>query len=234
MINIKVIGSSSKGNCYYITDCTTPLLLEVGMKFKDVQKALDFNTYDINTCLVTHEHGDHANYINEYLKRGINCFMSNGTAQALNIYDHHRVNTLVAKQPCQIGSWTVLPFDVNHDAAEPFGFLLANKQGERLLFATDTYYIRYKFPNLTHIMVECNYSKKILDENIESGRMAPFLAKRIMKSHFSLENVKEFFSQNDLTKLQEIWLLHLSDTNSNAEMFKREIVQLTGKMVFIA
>jgi len=61
----------------------------------------------------------------------------------------------------------------------------------------------------------------------------PALKKRILKSHFSLENVKEFLKANDLSRVQEIWLLHLSDGNSDAERFKREIQELTGKMVFI-
>jgi len=38
---------------------------------------------------------------------------------------------------------------------------------------------------------------------------------------------------NDLSKVREIWLLHLSDNNSNAERFKQEIQELTGRMVFI-
>ena len=56
----------------------------------------------------------------------------------------------------------------------------------------------------------------------------------VLRSHFSLENVKEFLQANDLSKVQEIWLLHLSDGNSDAERFKREIQELTGKVVYIA
>ena len=82
--------------------------------------------------------------------------------------------------------------------------------------------------------VECNYSLDILRANVEAGLIEPALKSRILKSHFSLENVKEFLKANDLSKVQEIWLLHLSDGNSNAERFKREIQELTGKMVFVA
>jgi phosphoribosyl 1,2-cyclic phosphodiesterase len=101
------------------------------------------------------------------------------------------------------------------------------------LYATDTYYIRYRFRGLTHIAVECNYSMDILRANIEAGLVEPALKKRILKSHFSLEHVKEFLKANDLSKVQEIWLLHLSDGNSDAGRFKREIQELTGKMVFV-
>ncbi|MGM0806487.1 MAG: MBL fold metallo-hydrolase [Bacillota bacterium] len=232
MIEIKAFGSSSAGNCYHITDGKTPLLLEAGIKFKEVQRQLNFQTSSIAGCLISHEHGDHCKAIKEVLKVGINCYMSAGTAEALG-NKHHRIHTVTSKQPFRIGTWNILPFDVQHDVAEPYGFLLANESGEKVLFATDTYYIRYKFKGLTHILVECNYSMDILNANIAQGRTPAVMKKRLMRSHFSLENVKEFLKANDLSKVQEIWLLHLSDSNSNQDEFKKEIMQLTGKMVYV-
>jgi phosphoribosyl 1,2-cyclic phosphodiesterase len=175
---------------------------------------------------------DHSKAVKEIMHAGIDCYISAGTVEALGL-SGHRLNIIKAKQQFRIGTWTALPFDTQHDAAEPLGFLLANQAGDKLLYATDTYYIRYKFHGLTHIMVECNYSLDILKRNVEAGAVPKELKSRILKSHFSLENVKRFLQANDLSKVQEIWLLHLSDNNSNAERFKREIQELTGKMVFI-
>ncbi|QVY60961.1 MBL fold metallo-hydrolase [Cytobacillus gottheilii] len=232
MIEITSIASGSKGNCYRVTDGHTPLLLECGINYKEIQRAFNFRLSEVAGCLITHEHGDHSKSIKDVLKSGINCYMSNGTADALKV-DHHRIKRVNSLQQFQIGTWTIKPFDVQHDVSEPFGFLLANEAGEKLLFATDTYYIKYKFEGLTHIMVECNYSRDILVQNIIDGRLPKVMKKRLEQSHFSLENVKEFFKANDLSKVQEIWLLHLSDTNSNEDLFKREIQALTGKLVFI-
>jgi phosphoribosyl 1,2-cyclic phosphodiesterase len=117
---------------------------------------------------------------------------------------------------------------------EPVGFLLVNQAGEKLLYATDTYYIKYRFRGLTHIMIEANYSLDILRSNVENGTVAPELKNRLLRSHFSLENVKECLKANDLRNVKEIWLLHLSDGNSDAERFKREIQELTGKEVYVA
>ncbi|MEH7223888.1 MBL fold metallo-hydrolase [Bacillus sp. JJ1566] len=232
MIEITAIASSSKGNCYRVTDGTTPLLLECGINYREIQKALNFRMSEVAGCLVTHEHGDHCKSIKDVLKAGINVYASRGTVEALGI-NHHRINPVVAKKPFKIGTWTILPFDVQHDVSEPYGFLLANQNGEKLLFATDTYYIRYKFPGLSHIMIECNYSMEILKENIIAGKVPKVMRKRLMQSHFSLENVKDFFKANDLSKVQEIWLLHLSDNNSDEQKFKREIMELTGKVVYV-
>lgn len=233
MIEIKTLASGSKGNCYHVTDGRTPLLLECGIPFKSIRKALNFNTSNLAGCLVTHEHKDHCAGLKDVTRAGIDCYMSSGTAEAVGI-ENHRIKEVNSKQQFEIGTWAILPFDVEHDVSEPYGFMLVNRVGEKLLFATDTYYIRYKFKGLTHLLIECNYSMDILNENITTGRTHKGMKNRLIKSHFSLENVKEFLLANDLSKVQEIHLLHLSDSNSNEEQFKREIQELTGKVVYIA
>lgn len=226
MLDIQVIGSSSKGNCYLLDDGHTKIMLECGVKISDVRKACNFELSKVAGCLISHEHGDHIKFLNDTLKSGIDCYMSNGTADAIG-KEHHRIKRLEVKKTFKLGSWTILPFDVQHDGSEPFGYLLSNGK-EKLLFVTDTYYVKYRFQGLTHIMVECNYSLPIVDANIELGRIHPSMKKRLLKSHFSLENVKEFFKANDLAAVEEIYLLHLSDTNSDEALFKKEIEALTG------
>lgn len=232
MIEIKTLATGSKGNCYWVSDGTTPLLLEAGINFRDIRIALDFKTRDLAGCLVTHEHGDHSKCVKDIAKAGIDVYMSHGTADALNI-DNHRIKRVKAKESFQLGTWKIMPFEVEHDVSEPMGFLLANKSGDKLLFATDTYYIRYKFKGLTHLLIECNYSKKILDENIAAGIVPKVMRKRLIQSHMSLENLKDMLAANDLSKVQEIHLLHLSDSNSDEALFKREIQELTGKVVYV-
>lgn len=233
MIEIKALASGSRGNCYYVSDGVTPVLLECGIGWKEIQRGLNFRTSGLAGCLVSHEHKDHCRAVRDAMKAGIDCYMSEGTADALGILGH-RLNIIKARKQFKLGTWTILPFETQHDAAEPLGFLLVNQDGDKLLYATDTYYIRYRFKGLTHIMVECNYSMDILRANVEAGTVEPALKNRILKSHFSLEHVKDFLRANDLSKVQEISLLHLSDGNSDAERFKREVQSLTGKPTYIA
>lgn len=232
-MEIKVLGSSSKGNCYLLDDGDTKIMLECGIRFKDIQHGFDYKMSEIAGCLITHEHGDHIKSLSEVLKAGINCYMSPGTAEASGI-KHHRIKSVPVKVPFHIGSWRVMPFDVEHDVSEPFGFLLVSKRGHKVLFLTDTYYCRYRFEGVTHLLIECNYSLPILEANIELGITPKGMKKRLLKSHFSLENVKEFLRVNDLSKVEEIHLLHLSDSNSDEALFKEEVARLTGKLVFIA
>ena len=233
MIDIKALASGSTGNCYRVTDGKSPLLIECGLSWKEIQQGLGFKTSDLIGCLISHEHQDHCKAVVNVMRAGINCYMSAGTADALGI-DGHRVCFAKALQQQQVGSWSMLPFGVEHDAAEPLGFLLANGDGDKLLYATDTYYIRYKFRGLTHIMVECNYDLDILQRNVTDGLVPLAVKNRVLKSHFSLANVKGFLKANDLSQVREIWLIHLSDGNSNAERFKSEIQALTGKPVYVA
>lgn len=233
MIDIKTLASGSKGNAYLIDDGQSQLLLECGINYKEIQRQMNFDTSRIVGCLLTHEHKDHSKGLKDVVRAGINTYMSKGTANAEGI-NHHRIKTVKNKQQFKVGTWTILPFDIQHDVSEPFGFLVMNEQGEKLLFATDTYYVKYSFKGLNYIMIECNYSQTILDDNIANGRVPQFMRKRLMKSHFSLDNVVEFLKVNDLSQVKEIHLLHLSDTNSNAVEFKSKIQEVTGKRVIIA
>ncbi len=232
MIEITPFASGSTGNCYRITDGRTPLLLECGIKYKDIQKGCGFRLTEIKACFISHEHQDHAKAVKDLMKAGIDCYMSQGTAEALEI-SGHRLNIIKAKQQFRTGTWTILPFETQHDAAEPLGFLLANQDREKLLYATDTYFIRYRFQGLTHIMIEANYSLDILRANVEAGSVPATLKNRLLKSHFSLENVKEFLRSNNLERVREIYLIHMSDGNSDEVRFKREIQEVTGLPVIV-
>jgi len=232
MIEIKTLATGSKGNCYHITDGSTPLLLECGISFKQIQQGVNFETSSLGGVLVTHEHKDHCKGVESVLNRGLDVYMSKGTQEALQL-QHHRIVTVESKKQLRVGTWTILPFDVQHDVNEPLGFLLQSDNGGKLLFATDTYYVKYRFTGLTHIMIECNYDQQTLDDNVESGHIHPAMRKRVMKSHFSLENLIEFFKANDLSNVEEIHLLHLSDGNSNMERIFKAVARATGKMIFI-
>ena len=58
--------------------------------------------------------------------------------------------------------------------------------------------------------------------------------KRILKTHMSLETCKAYFEKVDVSHTKQIYLLHLSDKNSDPSRFKQEIEQITGKPVQIA
>jgi phosphoribosyl 1,2-cyclic phosphodiesterase len=228
---ITVLASSSAGNAYLL-DGRSPLLLDCGLSIRELKRATGYRLSSLAGCLCTHEHGDHSKAAADLMRAGVDCYMSQGTADALGL-SGHRLRVVKPLQQVQIGAWTVLPFDTVHDAAEPLGFLIAG-DGEKVLYLTDTAYCPYCFRGLTRIMIECNYSKEILDRNIEAGRLHPGMRRRLLRSHMSLDRVLDFLAANDLTAVREIILVHLSDGNSDAGEFKRQVQAATGRMVRVA
>lgn len=232
-MDVRILASSSSGNCYRVSDGNTALLLECGIPIKEIREGLEFRLSEVDGCLISHEHKDHCKAVKDVIRAGIDVYMSAGTKAALGLRGH-RVKVVKALEQFQVGTFTILPFDTQHDAQEPLGYLIYSRAtGKKLLFATDTYYIRYKFQGLTHIMVECNYASDILQGNIEDRLIPLSLKNRLLESHFSLANVKNFLLANDLSKVQGIYLMHLSSGNSDAERFKREIQEVTGKQIIV-
>lgn len=234
MISIKPLGSSSEGNAYLIEDGRTRLLLEVGLRYKDIQRGVGFQMSSISAVLLTHEHGDHSRAVKDVLRAGVDVYASHGTWDALGLIGHHRAYPVEAQKPFTVGTWTILPFPVEHDVSEPMGFLLASQSGEKLVFLTDSYFCRWKFSGLTHVMIETNYSNEIVRANVSDGRVPKVVASRLLRSHMSLETAIEFLKANDLKGVQEIWLIHLSSTNSDEALFKRRVQEVTGKVVRVA
>lgn len=226
-------ASSSKGNLYTVEDGRTRLMLECGLPWKDLQKHLQFQTSGIAGCLLSHAHSDHSKSWANVAKAGIDLYMLLGTAEALGAAGH-RINLVAPKQQFTIGSFIVLPLKAEHSDVPTLGYLIKSTvDGEKLLFLIDTAYTRYRFTGLNIIAVECNYSLPLLDANVQAGTVPVELRNRIVRSHFSLENVKDFLWANDLRAVREIHLLHLSADNSDAELFKRQIQMTTGKPVFV-
>ena len=105
----------------------------------------------------------------------------------------------------------------------------------QLIGLPDFYYLPCKFAGLNNILIEANYRRDILEANIAAGRLPFAVRNRTLKSHFSYDNCVQALQANDLTRVNNIVLIHLSDGNSNAEQFRQGIKEATGgKTVHIA
>ena len=237
-MDIKSIASGSSGNCYRVSDGTTSILLEAGIPVNRIREGCGFRLSDISGCLISHEHGDHASHAKDLTRYGIDVYASPGTIEGTQgrkgALKGPLVHPVQPMEQFQVGTFTVLPFDVEHDAKQPLGFLIqSGTTGEKLLFFTDTYYLKYKFPGCDIIMAECNYTMDQLLKNVEDGITPAYRIQRLAKSHMSLETLEEMLQANDLSRLKQIYLLHLSADNSNEEQMKQEIQELTGVEVYV-
>lgn len=227
-MQLKVIGSNSDGNGYLLISSTDTLLIECGLSFKKIKHALQFNLRNVS-AIVSHSHGDHSKSMQDVMNAGINVYSGTETFAAKGLHLHHRAKVMAAGRMYQIGSFKVKPFPVNHDVP-CFGFMIFHEEMGLSVFLTDTCYSDYTFPGANHFIVECNHEVEIMDK----VGTPKFLKDRVVQSHMNLETCKQFLLANDLSSVNNIVLIHLSDTNSDEAKFKREIKQITGKTVTIA
>lgn len=224
-MKIKSFASSSKGNCYLIDDGRTQILIECGISIAKIRKALDYKLSGVSGCLSSHSHRDHCKAAQGIIRAGVDLYTSQETIDSLEI-SSHRVNVIKARKRFEIGTFHIMPFETIHDTPGSLGFLIAS-HGEKLLFITDSAYVKHKFNGITHLMIESNYQPEILEQNIINGSVSESQKNRLLFSHMSLDNVLKFLGDMDRSKLQEIFLMHLSAGNSNAVEMKRKVVELT-------
>lgn len=234
MIDVQVLASGSSGNCYRVTDGKTNLLLECGIPIKQIKKKLNYTLSQIDACLVSHSHLDHALSAHEIVKAGIDVYLTLPTRNTLGLNGHHRIKIINPKETFEVGTWVIKPFQTEHDCDGSVGFFMHSKvSGKRLVYITDSYYSRYTFKDVSVWMLEINYDLETLRQNLENGTLNTFLKNRILKSHMSLENVIDILKANDLSKTEKIYVIHLSEENSNSELIKRKLQEITGREIIM-
>lgn len=217
-MRFQALASSSHGNAYIIDDGATRILIECGISFRRLQQLAGFQLTDISACFISHEHKDHARCYLDLLKNGMEVYASEGTAAALEC---EGITIMEEREPATIGTLEVMAFRVFHDAAEPFGFLVRSREdGDKLAFATDTVNLRYRFPGVTILAVECNYSSHILQR---CTRMPEKVRRRIENSHMEVDRLCGWLETLPLDDCREIYLLHLSDACADEGQFVHRV-----------
>lgn len=224
-MKLHVISSSSAGNCCVLESAASALVIECGATPETMFARTGIEARKLVGAIVTHEHGDHAEHIGKYADRAIDVYASRGTLAACRIDKTHRAHALRSKQSVEVGDFIVRAFDVEHDAAEPFGYIIEHEECGQVLFATDTHYIRYNFKprQLNHILIEANYSPQELEDRIARGAINPSQAARVRTSHLSIDAACEMVKANETAALSTVVLLHLSAANSLADAFAAQM-----------
>lgn len=232
MIKISSLGSSSFGNAYIVDDGCSSILLECGMTYKKLAEKIRRTGHTVSGLsgvLISHEHKDHAKAWKQLAKDGTNIYASYGTIQALKRENElaELIHELAIKpeedvgQQVRIGSFDVIPFRTFHDAAEPIGFFIRSTvSGERLLFATDTVSLAYRFQRVNLIMIEANYYEKIIAGHT---KIPDTLKKRIRNTHMEIDGLCRYLRMLDLSECKACYLMHLSDSNSDEDVFYRKV-----------
>ena len=223
------IASGSSGNCYYVGNSATHLLVDVGISCKRVENALKdegIKPSELDGVLVTHEHIDHVKGIGVLArKHGVPIYATAGTIAemkkmtSLGSIDEGLFHEIRPDEKILIKDITVDPSSIWHDAADPVCYSLYG-DGKKVSIATDmgnyNDYIVDKLDNSDIMVVEANHDVRML----EAGPYPYYLKRRILGNYGHLSN--ELSGQliyrllNDHVK--GILLGHLSKENNIPEL----------------
>ena len=216
------MASGSKSNCYAFCDDTATILIECGLS---VQKTLARLRYRLpDAILVTHEHGDHAYAAKDFLERGVEMYMTAGTAQALKL-KRHNLHIVKANETFDVCGHRVTAFAVKHDAQEPVNFAI----DDEILFVTDVGQPPEIHGHFKKIFVEANYDiSSLLGADIPDSQK-----RRIRDCHLSIRQTAKFLQTFD--EPDEVWLIHLSKRHGDGQDFVERVKAETNfKNVFSA
>lgn len=211
-MKLKVLGSGSSGNCYILENNTEALIIEAGLPFKEVKRALDFNVMKIVGVAISHSHGDHSKYGSKYETEGIPVFRP--------------YEAKMESQVCKYGNFEIRAFDLVHDVP-CYGFYIVHPTIGSLIYISDTEYVKWTFEKVNHILVEANYCKELID--CGSAKY-----KHQITGHMEIETSCEFIKKNKSSALRNVILLHLSNDSADAEDFKARAEKVADCPVCVA
>ncbi|MBQ3503153.1 MAG: hypothetical protein IJA75_00440 [Oscillospiraceae bacterium] len=227
------LASSSHGNAYIVSDSDTRILLECGVSHRKLQQLCGFRVTSFDACLVSHEHKDHSSCVEKMIASGIPVYMSQGTAEALELPEAllELATQMESGIRFTVGTIDILPFSTMHDAREPLGFVMQSRvDGDILAYAIDTVNVPYNFPGVNLLAVEANFEQAVLDR---CERMPEKVRHRIANTHMEIDMLCRCLNRMDLSRCREIYLLHLSDATSHEGHFINKVARAVPRGVKI-
>ena len=231
-IFIKVIESSSHGNCIVLYDGTTNLILDFGANHKNIEKFFSINNIDdknIACCLITHAHQDHICSINEKISNNILFYSTYETKEHLK---HKMVNNDVLNNIKVINepfnkwikvpnsNWKFKAFKTIHNISGSVGFIIKNKN-KKLVYFTDSEYMENKlFKKLDCYIVESNYGTSKLSSIAE-------LKKHFKnENHMSIDDAEKFLHKYYSKKTKLFIFSHISKNGIKEKKYIQELTEI--------
>ncbi|MDD4200202.1 MAG: MBL fold metallo-hydrolase [Eubacteriales bacterium] len=236
-------ASGSSGNCYMVRDDETAILIDAGISGKRIfegLRATDTLMEMVQAVLVTHEHSDHVQSLPILCKKnpGLSVFANQATWNRVErpVPEEQR-RAFVTGEDFHIGNFTVRPFAISHDAAEPVGFSVYHGSVQ-ISICTDSGYIRDEIIDEIEtadlLLLEANHEKEML----LFGKYPYMLKKRILGDEGHLSNLScgECLARivRRVPKQRKVLLGHLSHENNTPEVAIQAVVNtLEEESIFL-
>ena len=225
-MEVCVLASGSKGNCTFVSDGKTKLLIDVGISCKRADSLLQEigeSLSSIDAILVTHEHTDHIMGLRTiYNKYHIPILCNLKTATCIDVRLHINCAQWFKNNfdtGFNVGDIRVLPFRTAHDAVSPVGYLLTAGD-KKVAYVTDLGYVTQGVYDTVKgsdfVIIESNHDLKML-----AGGSYPIdLQARIKGPNGHLSNVQSAEISVALAQAGAKYLIlaHLSEENNTPEL----------------
>jgi phosphoribosyl 1,2-cyclic phosphodiesterase len=231
-LSVCVLGSGSRGNAVFVSDGSTSILVDAGFSAREIDRRMRARGLDpagLSAILVTHEHTDHVRGIERLVRRHrLPVYLTAGTRrQAAALNELPEVHGFDCGRDFRIGSLTVRPFSISHDAADPAGFTIG-ANGSRIGIATDlgqvTALVCEHLRGCRLLIVEANHDPDML----MNGPYPWFLKQRIRSrtGHLANHETGRLLAEVLHAGLERVVLAHLSETNNRPEKALAEMAAL--------
>jgi len=222
-IDVCALASGSKGNSLLIDGPDGALLVDAGLSAREIVRRVNTVGVDptrITGILVTHDHSDHVRGVRVLARRlCVPVYGTHGTIEVAGLLDTTSCRTVDSGKEFTAAGFSVHPFSLPHDAAEPVGFVLS-RDGVRIGIATDlgcaTALVKNRLGACDFLFVESNHDEKMLME----GPYPWFLKQRIKgrTGHLSNDASARILTELLHDRLKGVVLAHLSEMNNRPEL----------------
>ncbi len=203
-----LIASGSKGNCLYIQEKDTRILIDLGISLSRVNEELaqfSTNLDEIDALFYTHNHSDHFRESSQ-IKRDCVYALDGVLPKGYPYHSLYMYQSEIIKDLC------ITPIRTSHDTLVSCGYLIESKT-EKLVYLTDTGY--FIDENLSYIknpdflLLESNHDIRMLMASNRSYQ----LKTRILSDSGHLSNEDSGYAATIIVgpKTKEVVLCHLSE-----------------------
>jgi phosphoribosyl 1,2-cyclic phosphodiesterase len=228
-----VLGSGSKGNCTFVENDGTRILIDAGLTAKQIElrlKSIGVRPESIEAICFTHNHVDHwlgGRVFAE--KHGTHLYANLETMQEIidsdATFESMEWTAFDTEEPFEIGNIQVDSFPVSHDAAEPVGFILTLNEAmigicTDLGIVSDSVYEALNECDV--ILLESNHDPKLLAASDRPEANKKRIAGRF--GHLTNRESARFAVRLAKTgKLKRLYLGHLSEECNKPHLAKNAI-----------
>ena len=232
--SVQCLGSGSSGNSFLIEYDRRLILLDCGIGVRTVQRALKDRgrmLSDVEAILLTHEHIDHVRTLPQVALPGTQIVSTEGTRRAARIQPDTWTR-IVEGRPESVAGMAVWSLKVQHDAAEPCGYLIETPAG-RATILTD---LGRWHPSLLEpllasdlIVLEANHDEEML----KRGPYPMHLKKRVLSDRGHLSNHHHAEAMAVVARQHRsspvVWLAHLSETNNTPDLAEYTVIDALNR-----